>query len=360
MNAPTVGLAVCAVAFDAHVANVSGDGKANWMKILPAGVVSGRDGRGPYMVGDVAAMQTIVDRTLRRAGGTELMVDYDHQSIFGARDGVGGTAKAAGWVKRLQARQDGIWAQIEWTDVATAAIRAKEYRYLSPTFGQDRNGRVTSLLNVALTNMPNMDELTAIAASWTQLKGTPMEQIAQLLGLAQGAGQDQILAALSDLVATRAKLMTAAGLAPDGNPDDAAAAIAKAMQSPQDKPNPASFVPFTEFERVVKEANELRSGISRHAAETRVDQNIQTGKMAPFLRDWAVNLCTVNAAAYENFVQRTAGTMSSLFEPQLGTSARPARDGKSLSGDEQAVCASLGLSADEFNKSRPRDGLDQE
>jgi phage I-like protein len=32
----------------------------------------------------------------------------------------------------MQAREDDIWALVEWTEKAAAHIKAREYRYLSP------------------------------------------------------------------------------------------------------------------------------------------------------------------------------------------------------------------------------------
>lgn len=110
--------------FSAHIPASESLGK--WTKLAPAGQFSARDGRGPFDAGDLASMQAIVDRTRRYHGTTDMMVDYDHQSLFGAKDGVGGRAPAAGWVRELEARSDGIYGRIEWTAAARAAITAGE------------------------------------------------------------------------------------------------------------------------------------------------------------------------------------------------------------------------------------------
>lgn len=41
----------------------------DWVQLLPLGKFSGRDGRGPYRIADLAAAQKIVAATLERAGG---------------------------------------------------------------------------------------------------------------------------------------------------------------------------------------------------------------------------------------------------------------------------------------------------
>src|SRR6185369_7798673 len=79
--------------------------------------------------------------------GTELAMDYEHQT-FAAKDN-GKPAPAAAWFN-LNARADGLWAtNVRWTDTAAQMLRAKEYRYFSPTFGVDKAGRITHLLNAA-------------------------------------------------------------------------------------------------------------------------------------------------------------------------------------------------------------------
>lgn len=50
------------------------------------------------------------------------VIDYDHQTDIGVPKG--GTAPAAGWITAFQAREDGIWARVEWTGKARAAIAA--------------------------------------------------------------------------------------------------------------------------------------------------------------------------------------------------------------------------------------------
>ncbi|MEP2706244.1 MAG: phage tail tube protein [Roseibium sp.] len=105
-----------------------------WIKLIPSGTFQARDGRGPFDAGDETAMQAIVTRTKDYLGTTDMMIDYDHQTAFGAIPGVGGTAKAAGWVKAFEIRSDGIYGRVEWTAAAKAAIEASEYRYISPLF----------------------------------------------------------------------------------------------------------------------------------------------------------------------------------------------------------------------------------
>jgi hypothetical protein len=119
-----------------------------WIQLLPAGVFSGRDSRGPFET-DIAA---ILSR-FKHSGGN-LVVDYEHAS-----EERGARFQAAGWVRNMQARSDGLWGKIEWTERARAMIEKKEYRYVSPTIisepgGRATGGRVVGIKSVALTKNP--------------------------------------------------------------------------------------------------------------------------------------------------------------------------------------------------------------
>lgn len=138
------------------------------VKLLPVGRVDMRDGRGPFMVRDQAHAARIVAATRAWLGSADMMFDYDHQSVFAAGEGKGGTAIAAGWAKgdKLSAEPDGIYANdVEWTTAARQKLAAREYRYLSPLFlAAKGSGDVMQLKNAALVNMGAID-LPAIAAS---------------------------------------------------------------------------------------------------------------------------------------------------------------------------------------------------
>ena len=60
-------------------------------------------------------------------------------------------------ITELEARAGALWARTRWTDQAAAALRAREYRYLSPWFMHTPDGVVTCLSGAALTNTPALD-----------------------------------------------------------------------------------------------------------------------------------------------------------------------------------------------------------
>jgi len=128
--------------------------------IVPWGEV--KSTAGTFVVDEAAAAATIA---AFERHGTDLPVDYEHQTLGGAYSSPTGLAPAAGWVKRLSAiapnaangdyPQPGIWADVEWTLDASERLRGRQYRYLSPVALIRRDDRrVVGLHSVALTNKP--------------------------------------------------------------------------------------------------------------------------------------------------------------------------------------------------------------
>lgn len=75
-------------------------------------------------------------------------------------------APAAGWIKDIQLRSDGIYGVVDWTERAAEYLKNREYRYLSPVvLTQGKGRRVVALHSAALTNTPVIDAMTPIANS---------------------------------------------------------------------------------------------------------------------------------------------------------------------------------------------------
>ncbi len=343
------------------------DAAGAWMRLLPAGTFSSRDGRGPYTSGDRAALQKIVEASLAYAGETELVIDYDHQTVFGAKDGVGGRAPAAGWVKQLDVRDDGIYGLVEWTEAAAAAIKAKEYRYISPVFFHDKGGRVLALQLAALTNTPALD-LTAVAASARfATRETDMDKIAAALGLAAGSGEDAILAALNTQLAASTAIARAAGLADGAKPADVQAAVAAAFADrgkvataaglaatattdqivaafSAGKVDPTRYVPIEQVQQLTAAVQALQDGQLTDKAEQAVASAIKDGKLVPALKQWGLDLYKADPAKFATF----CGSAPVLTAPQLRVPATPPSAGGRLDGADMAVCQAMGLDPAKF------------
>jgi phage I-like protein len=137
-------------------------------RIFPMGVVSSLKGEFLF---DAAAAGMVM--AAAQEHGVDFTIDYDHHTLAA---GAGVQAIAAGWFN-LDLRNDGLYAvNVRWTPKAESHLRTGEYRYFSPLFNwDDSSGRITSLINTALTNTPALHDLAALVAASapiTSSKGT--------------------------------------------------------------------------------------------------------------------------------------------------------------------------------------------
>ncbi len=315
-------------------------GAPEWIELLPAGVFSGRDGRGPFKVEDPSAV-IAATRELAMAAG--LPIDYDHATDFGAP--AGRPAPAAGWIVGFAVRDGAVWGRVEWTARARDAIAAREYRYVSPVFQfEPASGRVTRLLRAGLTNNPNL-YLTAIAAAATRAaarEDTMMEefltQLKKILGLDASVAPEAVLAAVRAL---------AAAADDDGN---AAAQGDKDAAVNAREADPARFVAVAEFQKALTELNAMRAERARERAEAAVDEAMRAGKLIPAQREWAVAYCAADPKGFGSFVARQPAILGSdgafAGDPVQASAAAHAR--ATLEPSELAICAQLGVSPADF------------
>lgn len=94
--------------------------------------------------------------------GVDLVIDFEHQSL----DGMTGPKAAAGWIKHLEMRDDGLYATgVEWTPRAMQMLKDKEYRYFSPAVEYNDEGEMCRMLPAALTNLPALKGIQALMNS---------------------------------------------------------------------------------------------------------------------------------------------------------------------------------------------------
>ncbi|WDR00742.1 phage protease [Devosia sp. J2-20] len=339
-----------------------GEINAVWHKIMPAGQFQGRDGRGPFDAGDKIAMQAIVDRSMARYAGSDLMVDYDHQSLWAVGPNKGGRAEASGWFKAFEVRDDGIYGQIQWTPAAAAKIKAGEYRYISPLFTAP-DGKVDRIDNAALVNQSNLplEAIAAAAEHFSQRKETDMNELlaklAKALGLKDGADETAIVAAANAFAVDRGKIAVAVGINADATTDEVLTAFG-ALKTEAEKVDgtkavdvdPTKFVPMSMFKDLENRLNETVTGSTKAKATEAVDKAIAAGKITPANKEWAFSYAERDLAGFEAFV----GNQPQLTARQL-TPAKP-QDGKPALSDQDLVAMkALGLSEEQFIASRQQE-----
>ncbi len=319
------------------------------IQLLRLGDNPARDGKRIFKLVDQAHAEQVLAASRALLGATDMVIDYDHQSVFGARDGVGGQAKAAGWIKTLSVGDAGIMAEVEWTPAAARALTDQEYRYISPYFGHDASGRVTRIFNAALTNRPEL-ELQAVASAAFGMDDETgetdlMKQIATALGLAADASPDDMMAALAALMSTtasakteRAAICTALGLGGSAGLDEIRTAAAARA------PDLTQFVPRAEFDKIKSEVD----AIAEQRITASVDAAIAGGKIAPASRDWALGYARKDATGFATFTGSAPVIVAQ--GPEERTAAAIAAG--VLTPEEKAVCMMMRMDEAAFIKSR--------
>lgn len=147
------------------VADASGEPRGEWLLIPYGQVRVERPLSGADFVFTPQHARSIVQWFEQL--GRKLAIDYEHQSFDQLNTRPDGLRPAAGWISRLEVRDDGLWAsEVAWTAKARELLRSGEYRYFSPViyWTDEQQSDVAGLGPVALTNDPAMCGVAALAA----------------------------------------------------------------------------------------------------------------------------------------------------------------------------------------------------
>ena len=342
-------LKACAAAVDA-----APNGEiAKRVQLLPLGKIDTRDGR-TYFLRTKADAAQVIATTRARLGKLELPGDYDHQTDYGAKDGVGGQAPASGWIDpaTLTVEDDGIWGDVTWTGIAEAKLKAREYRYLSPVFAHNKAGDVLAILRFALTNTPAIEELAAVAAIQETEEDMSLKAIAKLLGLDETADEATVTASVKSLQAGSVAVASALGLAATASSDELVSAASAAKTSGD--PDPSKFVPIDAFRDLQRSVAALQDGQVEDKATAAVDQALAAGKLTPAQKSWALAYAKKDLKGFtEDFV----ATAAVVVTPgrHIAGQADGHSDANSLTDAEKAVCRAIGQSEEVFLATKKAD-----
>lgn len=348
-------------------APAAGQGLPEWVHLLPMGTFEGRDGRGPFTIRDAAHAAQVIAATKKHLGGADLPGDYDHQILYSAQNGK--PAPASGWIKELEARDDGIWGRVEWTAHAAKAIAGREYRYLSPVFGHTADGAVMRLRAFGLTNVPNL-ELTAIASqSLSETDEDPMKLSAALttliaaLGLPDTTTEEQLSAHCqkldTDLKAAKASTATIAKAL--GQVETATGEVIVAAAQDLTKkaagtadPDPAKFVPIAMFNELNTRVAAMSQSLVTDKATKAIDDAKAAGKLAPAQMEWAKSYA---AKDLDGFITWCSNAPV-IVAPSGGGADRPAlpaaTNANGLTEEEVAVCKQMGFTEAAFLETKKK------
>lgn len=322
------------------------------IQLFPAGAFKARDGRpadveaGHWFI-DAQIAASVLAKASARA--TDLVIDYEHQTLNSEKNGQ--PAPAAGWIKgaALEWREGlGLFATApEWTERGAAFIKAREYRYLSPVFIYDtRTGAVLELLHVALTNNPALDglaSLPALAAARFQLAdpaapsaeenhSVNREQLIALLGLASDASDEDIQNALTTV---------------KGNADKLPEIQAQLAAAKAQTPDPAKYVPAAMVEDLKKDIVALKASQTGREVDELVQAGLADGRLLPAQEKWARELGGKDTAALKTYLDNTPAIAALKGQQTQGKQPAPATV-EELSEEALAACRAMGTDPKDY------------
>lgn len=194
--------------------------------------------KGVFTFDEASAESVMAEYVLH---GIDLMIDYDHASLSAMPVDPAQAGKAAGWFN-LEVRNGELWAvNVRWTQPAAEALARKEWRFMSPAFHTDANGRITSVLNVAITNMPATRGLQPLmAASLKALSENSMspDLVKQALDALVGDDAEACAEILKSLIAAAASGESAESEPTNEAPEAPAADFPEAASEAPAAPEP--------------------------------------------------------------------------------------------------------------------------
>lgn len=340
-----------AVALCSSVAFAAGANSApEWVHLLPQGEIRTGDGRGPYRF---AAAEQLIAASLQ--AGERLVIDENHATDLAAPKGL--PAPAMGWVTELQARADGIWGKVEWTDAGKQLVAGRAYRGISPVIAHDKAGNIAALLRASLVNKPNLRGLQTLHSEETDMN--LLQKLAKALGLPDSTSEDTLVTAITTLHAEKAKAATdqtvalqaqldplaeAAGLTKGAKADDIVAAVKQLVAGNADS---ATIVGLqAELKAVGDQLVSIQSEGKKKTAEAFVDAAIAKGRVGVKpQRDRYVTLHMADPAGTEamiNDLPALGGTM--LTTAPIKTPAGEV----SLNAEQLDVAKALGIDPKAF------------
>ena len=372
---PSFLLAACSVPLDGAVRRI---------QLVPAGEFRANDGRpadAPFW--RLSPQRAAVLVAELNARPVQLMVDYEHQTLYAAENGR--PNPAAGWLSGFEwVEGKGLFATVRWTAAAKEMISGGEYRYLSPVFQYLESGEIISLLPPALTNTPALDDLdpVALAAASKLFNPQPkkevemnaaMKKMLALLGLPETADEAEQLAAFEKIEkATGGKALAEALAAPKG-PEGKPAEPPKPA-APAEPPKPAvptetpanddpgqaaataaasQQVPLSALQGLQQQVAALSRQLAAYEAEKTgklITAALSDGRLLPGQKAWAESLGKTNPQALADFLA-TAQPLAALSATQTG-GIPPAAAEKGLTAEEAEVAQMLGISAEDFAKQK--------
>lgn len=330
-----------------------------WLRLLPLGEVNLVDGRPSFEV-DPESLADLVKAFGAR--GTDLVIDYEHQSL------TGGQAPAAGWIKDLEVREDGLWAQVEWTSQAEGYLKQREYRYFSPVLRLDpASRRPQELMNVALTNIPAIQGLSPLVAKWggealtaLTLQAKSGSEALEVTAATEASNveADEEESPWSEELRARLDLGPEApesalwqrsvelfrDLAQDlGLPAEATCSQVKGGLEALKAGN-------AQVAALEEELAALKDRLREETSLRAVEEAILAGKISPAQKEWALSYCRQDPDNFRTYVDQAPRVVPVGERLNLGEERH--REDQGLTPEELAICRAINLTPEAYSQAK--------
>ena len=254
------------------------DGTTTWIQAMPLGTYK-HPVHGEILI-TPDRVQRFAANVNEKVRGQDLDIDYDHKDKSG---------EAAGWVKKAEARPDGLWLAVEWTKIAAQKIKDKAYRYFSPEFVDEWQHPKSEqtfkdvLFGGGITNRPFLKDILPINMS--ELRVEPFEKHKG------GTSMDPV------------KLRELLGLPADATDADVSAAIVKFKETPvpptpSAPPSDDALIKLAEGNPVIKQLIETQKAQAKSLAEAQAalrlsEVGTQVSKLSEG-KEWAFPAVVLN------------------------------------------------------------------
>jgi phage I-like protein len=286
----------------------------------------------------------------------QMVIDYEHQTQKADFNGL--PAPAAGWAITLEARTDGVYALIDWTDKAKAHIEAREYRYISPVFSYDsKTGEVLQLHMAALTNSPGLTGLTELNPAMLKqfLNHSQVEEndvkkeLLALLAMAITATDSEVVGAVAMLqtdlkTANDAKDAAVAQVATLTTEKETAATELATLKKAQGTGSDVVAMAALQTQVV-----SLQAQLNANEVAALVAEGLADGRILESSRAWAEDLGKKDVAQLKGFLAVAPKIAALQGQQSAGMPhGSGATDASGLTADELAVCSSVGMTPAAF------------
>ena len=297
-------------------------GAPEWVHLVPAGIFSGADGRGPFKLGDPAS---VIAASM--AGNAKLPIDENHAIDRAMTSGQ--PSPARGYVVGMEARPDGIWGRVDWTNSGRALMEDRAYRGISPTFQRSPAGDVVRVLRVALTHTPNLPQLATLHSEGPTMDLTTLRAA---LGLPETATETAIIAAAVTSVETHSTQIAAIAAAAGAKATDSAGLVVELQAIRATTVDPSRVI------ELQTRIDALTAERARDKAVAFIDGAIKAGKPINPSRDQLIELHMANPTSIEGLVNAMPSINAGGIVPEA-----PGNGGVVLSAMDREVAERMGL-----------------